>query len=127
MTSHGRLVAARAMLGIRYRYPLSAALAAITAAVFGVIASRAIWFGLHTLIGEVRDQHVGALILRLPVPGSYNVAALVMALAAIVAMFRFKIGMIATLLGCAVAGIFDSSCGVGMAAIKSGKSGRHPP
>jgi chromate transporter len=84
---------------------LSAALAAITAAVVGVIANLAIWFALHTLFGEVRDQHLGALTLQFPVLDTLNVAALVLALAAMVAMFRFKIGMMATLLGCAVAGI----------------------
>jgi chromate transporter len=90
---------------LRNNRALSASLAAITAAVVGVIANLAIWFALHTLFGEVRDRHLGALTLRLPVLGTLNIAALILAIAAIVAMFRFKIGMIATLLGCAGAGV----------------------
>ncbi len=90
---------------LRNNRALSAALAAITAAVVGVIANLAIWFALHTLFGEVRLQQLGDLTLQLPVLDTLNIAALILALAAIVAMFRFKIGMIATLLGCAVAGV----------------------
>jgi chromate transporter len=90
---------------LRNNRALSAALAAITAAVVGVIANLAIWFALHTLFGEIRHQKLGDLTLQLPVLDSVNVAALSLALAAVVAMLRFKIGMIATLLGCAVAGI----------------------
>ena len=90
---------------LRNNRALSAALAAITAAVVGVIANLAIWFALHTLFREVRERHLGVLTLQLPVPGTLNAAALVLAIAAMVAMFRFKIGMIATLLGCSVAGI----------------------
>jgi chromate transporter len=90
---------------LRNNRALSAALTAITAAVVGVIANLAIWFALHTLFGELRNQQLGALTLQLPVLDTLNVGALVLALAAIIAMFRFKIGMIATLLGCAVAGV----------------------
>jgi chromate transporter len=90
---------------LRNNRALSAALAAITAAVVGVIANLGIWFALHTLFGEVREQHLGRLILQLPALGTLNVAALVLAIAAVVAMFRFKVGMIATLFGCSIAGI----------------------
>jgi len=90
---------------LRNNRALSAALAAITAAVVGVIANLGIWFALHTLFGEVREQHLGRLILQLPALGTLNVAALVLATAAVVAMFRFKVGMIATLFGCSIAGI----------------------
>jgi chromate transporter len=84
---------------------LSAALAAITAAVVGVIANLTVWFALHTLFGEVRDRHLGRMTLQLPVLDTLNVAALILALAAMIAMLRLKIGMMATLLGCSVAGI----------------------
>jgi chromate transporter len=90
---------------LRNNKTLGAALASITAAVVGVIANLSIWFALHTLFGEVREQHLGTLIVQLPVLGTLNLAALLLALAALVALFRFKVGMIATLLGCSVAGI----------------------
>jgi chromate transporter len=90
---------------LRNNRALSAALTAITAAVVGVIANLALWFALHTLFGEVRQRHFGALVLQLPVLSTLNVAALVLAVAAMVALFRFKIGVVATLLGCSVAGV----------------------
>jgi chromate transporter len=90
---------------LRNNRALSGALAAITAAVVGVIANLAIWFALHTLFGEVREQRLGELTLQLPVLDTLNVAALILALAAIVAMLRFKVGVIATLLGCSLSGI----------------------
>jgi chromate transporter len=90
---------------LRNNRALSTALAAVTAAVVGVIGNLAIWFALHTLFGEVHEQHLGPLILQLPVPDTLNIAALMLAIAAVFALFRFKVGMFATLLGCSVAGI----------------------
>jgi len=90
---------------LRNNRALGAALACITAAVVGVIANLSIWFALHTLFGEVRERHLGALTLQLPVLGTLNVAALILAITAAVALFRFKVGMIAILLGCSVAGV----------------------
>jgi chromate transporter len=93
------------MESLRNNRALGAALAAITAAVVGVIANLSIWLALHTLFSEVRELHFGRLILQLPVLGTLNVATLMLAIAAVVALFRFKVGMIATLLGCSAAGI----------------------
>jgi chromate transporter len=90
---------------LRNNKTLSAALAAITASVVGVIANLSIWLALHTLFGEIREQHFGRLILRLPVLGTLNPTALLLALAAATSLFRFKVGMIATIVGCSVAGI----------------------
>ena len=45
------------------------------------------------------------MTLQLPVLSTLNLPALVLSIAAVVALFRFKVGMIATLLGCSVAGI----------------------
>jgi chromate transporter len=97
---------------LRSNRALSAALAAITAAVVGVIANLAIWFALHTLFREVQERHFGEHVLQLPSLGTLNVAALVLATAAMIALFRFKIGMIATLLGCSVAGILMQFAGL---------------
>jgi chromate transporter len=81
---------------------LSAALAAITAAVVGVILNLAIWFGLHVLFSEVRD---GPASLEVPVLSSLNVPTLVLTLAAAIAVFRFKVGVVKVLLACALAGL----------------------
>ena len=90
---------------LRNNKALSAALAAITAAVVGVIANLAIWFALHTLFGELKQQHVLAMKLQLPALNTINLSALALSIAAVIALFRFKLGLIATLLGCSMLGI----------------------
>ncbi|WP_342358470.1 chromate efflux transporter [Terrarubrum flagellatum] len=84
---------------------LAGALSAITAAVVGVILNLAIWFGIHTLFHQV--QHVAGfgLAFDAPVFASVNVWALILSIAAIVAVFRFKADMIATLIACSAAGV----------------------
>jgi chromate transporter len=90
---------------LRGNAALAGALSAITAAVVGVILNLAVWFALHTLFGQVKPITMGPLRLDVPVPASLNVWATLLALAAIVAVFRFKIGMIATLAACSAAGV----------------------
>jgi len=51
---------------LRGRRALSDALAAITAAVVGVILNLAVWFALHTLFGEVAVVERGVLRLFVP-------------------------------------------------------------
>jgi chromate transporter len=84
---------------------LNAALSAITAAVVGVILNLAVWLSLHTIFGRVDVVHAGVLALNVPVYTTINWPALVLSMAAIVAMFRFKAGMIPTLLACSAAGV----------------------
>jgi chromate transporter len=84
---------------------LNAALAAITAAVVGVILNLALWFGLHVLFAEVQTVQVGSLRLEAPMLESVNMASLLLTLVAAVAAFRFKVGVIPLLIGCAAAGL----------------------
>jgi chromate transporter len=84
---------------------LNAALSAITAAVVGVILNLAVWFSLHTLFGQVIERHAYGLTASVPVLDTLNVPALVLSLAAVIAMFRFKIGMLPTLAACSAAGV----------------------
>lgn len=97
---------------LRGNKALGAALSAITAAVVGVILNLAIWFALHTLFGQVDEKHVYGLVLQVPVLPTLNIASLVLATAAMLALFRFKVGMIPTLLACAGAGILLHVLGV---------------
>jgi chromate transporter len=90
---------------IRGNRALSGALAAITAAVVGVILNLAIWFGLHVLFGEVFEWHAYFMRVDVPVLASVNVASLVLMVAAMVALFRFKLGMIPVLAACSAAGL----------------------
>src|ERR687894_1705869 len=51
---------------------LQGALAGVTAAVVGVVANLALWFGLRVLFGEVRAVGLGPLALDLPVPATLD-------------------------------------------------------
>ena len=84
---------------------LNAALSAITAAVVGVILNLAVWLSLHTLFGSVVLLRAGPLQLNLPVLASVSWPALLLSLGAVVAMFRFKTGMLATLFSCSALGV----------------------
>jgi chromate transporter len=84
---------------------VSAALSAITAAVVGVVLNLAIWFALHTLFAEVRDVATGPFDFDVPVLASINIPALLLAAAALIAMFRFKVNALWVLAGCAGAGL----------------------
>ena len=90
------------MEAVRANRSLSAALSGVTAAVVGVIVNLFLWFGLHTIFGQVGTWH-GPLGLRLPVPAvsSLDFWALILAAGATLAMTRFKLGMGTTLAGCA--------------------------
>lgn len=90
---------------LRGNRALSGALSAITAAVVGVIMNLAIWFGIHTIFREARPVEWGPLSFDAPVWGSVDPWALLLAGAAIAAMFRFKAGMLPTLAATSAAGI----------------------
>src|SRR6266481_5515775 len=79
---------------LRGNKALNAALSAITAAVVGVILNLAVWFAIHTVFREVDPVRAFPLAFDAPRLSSVNLWALVLSVAAIVAIFRFKIGMI---------------------------------
>lgn len=91
--------------GLRGNKALSGALSAITAAVVGVILNLAVWFALHTWFREGVPVHAAGLSFDVPVPSSLDPWALALSAAAVLAIFRFKVGMIPTLLACAAAGV----------------------
>ncbi len=82
---------------LRGNQSLSAALSAITAAIVGVVLNLAAWFGLHVVFAEVSEVRTFGMTLNVPVWQTVDVAALALAAAALVAMLRFKVGMIPTL------------------------------
>jgi chromate transporter len=90
---------------LRTNRALSGALAAISASVVGVVLNLAVWFALHTIFGQVDEVNFGALRLHTPVPATLDLAALALSVAALILIFRFKVGMIPVLGGCAAAGI----------------------
>jgi chromate transporter len=84
---------------------LTGALSAITAAVVGVILNLSIWFALHTLFRETIPVRSFGLSFDMPITASIDVAALVLAVAAATAVFRFNLGMLTVLAGSCVAGV----------------------
>jgi chromate transporter len=90
---------------LRGNKALSAALSAITAAVVGVVLNLAVWFAVHTIFRQVHPVRSFGLSFDAPVLASVDPWALLLALAAAVAIFRFKVGMIWTLAACSLAGL----------------------
>lgn len=84
---------------------LSGALAAITAAVVGVVANLALWFALRVLFRELRPVSLGPLAVELPVPASLDLVALALAALAAVCLFRLKLGVVRVLGVTAAAGV----------------------
>src|ERR1700724_3350176 len=85
---------------------LAGALTAITAAVVGVILNLSIWFALHTVFQETSPVRSFGLSFDMPVLSSVDIAALILAIAAATAVFRFNLGMLAVLGGsCAAGGV----------------------
>jgi chromate transporter len=98
--------------GLRDNKPLSGALAGITAAVVGVILNLAIWFALHSWFNEAHRVKGLGFSFDVPEPGSLDLWALLLSLAAMIAIFRFKAGPIPTLLACSAAGMLLRLVGV---------------
>lgn len=90
---------------MRANKALGAALGAITAAVVGVILNLAVWFALHVLFAKVVQVRWLGASVDVPVPSSVDLPSLVLAVAAAIAIFRFKIGMIPVLLASSLAGV----------------------
>ncbi len=90
---------------LRGNAALSGALSAITAAVVGVILNLAVWFAVHTLFGAVTVFAAGPLRLELPVPATIILPSALLAAAAAVALFRFRISVLPVLGLSAVAGM----------------------
>jgi chromate transporter len=97
---------------LRGNKALGGALTAITAAVVGVILNLAIWFALHTWFAKAYPVRSFGFSFDAPVLSSLDPWALALSAAAMVAIFRFKAGMIATLLACSAAGIVLHVIGV---------------
>lgn len=89
---------------LRGHKAISAALAAITAAVAGVILNLALWFAMHVLF-EVREIEAYGIAVDMPVLSTIDIPSLLMTIAALLAVFYLKIGMIKVLGLSALAGI----------------------
>ncbi len=69
-----------------------------------MILNLALWFGLHVVFEKVIQQSLGPLRLYVPVWSSVEFAAIILSASAMIAMLRFKLGMIPTLAASTVFG-----------------------
>jgi len=84
---------------------LRGALAGVTAAVVGVIANLALWFGLRVAFAEVERLALGPASLDLPVLASLEPAVLALGLFAAALLFGLKWGLGRVLAASATAGL----------------------
>jgi chromate transporter len=87
---------------LRGNKSLNTAMSSITAAIVGVVLNLAVWFALHTAFGSLRDVYVLGGHLQIPVWNTIQLPSLFIAAFALMAIFRFKLGVIQTI-GCSAA------------------------
>jgi chromate transporter len=84
---------------------LKGALAAVTAAVVGVIANLTAWFALHVLFAQVGEVQFGPVRLDWPLWASFDWRAGVLAALAVLLAFRLRWSVLRILAACAAGGI----------------------
>jgi len=94
---------------LRGNRSLGTAMSGITAAVLGVVLNLAVWFALHTIFGSIRDVYAFGAHLLVPAWDTINVPTLLIALFAVLALFRLKLGMMTTIGCCAALGVLYSA------------------
>jgi chromate transporter len=90
---------------LRANRQLSGALAAITAAVVGVILNLSVWFALHVLFGHVEERHTGWLRWFAFDPAGLDKHAAILAVTAAVLAFRFHRSLIEVIVVMALLGM----------------------
>jgi chromate transporter len=91
------LVGAPSVERLRHNRRVAGALAAVTAAVVGVIADLGVWFSLNVLFDEVNDKSWGPFTVGVPEPGTLDGWALALTVAGLVMVFWLKLGLMRTL------------------------------
>jgi chromate transporter len=90
---------------LRHRRWLNGALAAITAAVVGVILNLSLWFAAHVCFARVERLDAGWIHLDMPAWPTANYFSIGVAALAMLAVFRFKLALGWVLAGGALLGI----------------------
>ena len=91
---------------------LAGALAAITAAVVGVILNLAVWFALHVLFARVGVVRAGPVQMAVPDWSTIDFAAVGLTVVAALALFRFRSGVLGTLALCGGLGWLMALAGI---------------
>ncbi len=84
---------------------LQSALSAVTAAVVGVVLNLSLWFALHVIFRDVEARTFGPLNVQVPRLDSIDMTAALIAILAAVLLFRFHLGVLATLAVCGAAAL----------------------
>ena len=84
---------------------LRGGLAALTAAVVGVIANLSLWFFIHVLFSSVREDRWGPMRIYVPDWATFDWRAAVLATMAAVLIFRFRANVIKVLGAAAIGGL----------------------
>lgn len=84
---------------------IASALAAVTAAVVGVIANLTVWFALHVLFAKVQSKAFGPLHLAVPDFTSLDPRATVLSLFAALLLFAWHRSVLTTLAASAIAAV----------------------
>lgn len=82
---------------LRSNRALSAALSAVTAAVVGVVLNLTVWFALHVCFSKVDEVQHGPVRLWTPDLGTVESVPVVLAAAALIAVLRFRVGVMTVL------------------------------
>jgi len=90
---------------LRANRRLSGALAAVTAAVVGVILNLTVWFALHVLFGQVAEMRSGPLRWYAFDPLAVDLRALALAAVAAVLAFRLRRSLLEMVLAMAALGV----------------------
>ena len=99
------LVGAPFLERLRQNKLLSAALAAITAAVVGVILNLAVWFGLHVLFGTVQPFAFGPISIDVPRLDTIQPIATALFALSLIGVFWLRMGLLWVLTALGLAGI----------------------
>jgi chromate transporter len=90
---------------------LKGGLAALSAAVVGVIANLTAWFMLHVLFARVGEARIGPVRLYAPEWETFDWRAAVLAVLAALLVFRFRLNVVAVLAVSAIGGLALSATG----------------
>ncbi len=90
---------------LRENRTIAASLSAITAAVVGVMLNLAAWFAVHVLFASVREERLYGVRWLIPDLGTVQPASLLIAVAAAVALIRYKMGVLYVLGAAAGVGV----------------------
>ena len=90
---------------LQHAVRLKGGLAALTAAIVGVIANLSVWFALHVLFGRVGTVDVGAVRLSVPEWATFDWRAGLLAVVAGLILFVLRWGVFRMLAVLAVSGL----------------------